>query len=1058
MNGEVQLIIEKGGIILQPFNGAIEGFTINGQTVINLGTSIIPSPVFPCGDPNIITLVGGTITVPDADTNSVANIIGWDVNTCEITIDNAITWSGVVPLGTDVEITYYANGVEQYYIDLFENESISQNWKFQDLNNFTAQGAFSREFRVPYSDNNQDALGALFDVNVESGAENYFHYKLPAEIRVDTLPIATGYLRVRKVYKQMNRINEVELAFYAETPDLVRNIGEKKLADITNLVNLNEVVQYDIVTTPTSKRIWTLLERGELWSEGGQLNTRSLINPDAPVYPADLTPALRYDYLLEEIFADAGFELVGGSLLTTLSDYYMPWLNSSNIIGTDSFNNYFFTCYNSAGLTLTTTSQVVSVNTIIFDNNGDFNTGTYSYTTPSGGYYTFRFRNQYRVFGQINNVSYFLQINGTQVFLDNYNVFDGQLVDFTYRIAINAGSVVKFMLKINNISPAVQLVAGDGTYETSIFEVIKTEFFFDQGIIYNLNAPDAKQIDFVTDIIKMHNCAIVPDRAVANKVYLVPQNSYLGSGNELDWTDKLDVSKDITISSTVDLQKAKTQFTYTLGEDVISQQYKNVNRVYGDYQAVGYTTNPNILPSDFAIGEQKISLVHQSTPCGVVNASGVIMPMFINSQLEFVAPGMRCLFDAGTANIQLYDDGIAAAALTVVPLLNHYSQVVADIDDYDLNWAPEVPPYSITASPYNNLFNQYWRTYMNALYSPEARLMEASFALDLKDILTFQFSDKIWIKDSWWRIIEINDYKVGMNESTQVKLLKFLENTEDCSSTPVSITTNGKVNFVDGNGDPVLPTQDCCTRYGYNWDETVARCWAFIPNTNRPNTSVSGNATTPATRPTKVATATRSITNSIIEGNTVTIADGNSDMLAVGTALELTKNVQGSNLIGKNVYTNLPGIHIGGGYKYGNPTSTEKGWAQTGIVILHVKDTWLDLQTYNLNIEGIPGEFIVIPNDTVWSCIMNVTILDTTTNNYCVGQYLFGLQKIAFVTATPITVLNEINGTPYTFLFGIDTGSNPAESRINLQISGLGFSSETFIVTASLQYQQNTSI
>ncbi len=108
--------------------------------------------------------------------------------------------------------------VGETYLDLYENESISQNWKFQDLSNFTAQGAFSREFRLPFSETNKEALGALFDNNVEQGAENYFFYKLPAEIRVDTLPIATGYLRVRKVYKQMSKLHEVEVAFYAETP------------------------------------------------------------------------------------------------------------------------------------------------------------------------------------------------------------------------------------------------------------------------------------------------------------------------------------------------------------------------------------------------------------------------------------------------------------------------------------------------------------------------------------------------------------------------------------------------------------------------------------------------------------------------------------------------------------------------------------------------------------------------------------------------------------------------------------------------------------------------
>jgi len=291
-------------------------------------------------------------------------------------------------------------------------------------------------------------------------------------------------------------------------------------------------------------------------------------------------------------------------------------------------------------------------------------------------------------------------------------------------------------------------------------------------------------------------------------VQIVPQNSYLGSGNLLDWTSKLDTSKDITISSTVDLQKAKFQFTYTAGEDTLSKIYKNVNRVYGDYEVVGYTVNPDVASSDFAIGDQSIKLVTQSTPCAPVNGTEIIMPMFINEQLQFVNPGMRCLYYAGTFNSFVYDDDNATVNNINIALLNHYSVINPDLFDFDLNWAPEVPPYAITTNPYNNLFNLYWRTYMNALYSPDGRIMEASFALDLKDILTFQFSDKIWIQDSYWRILEINDYKVGMQESTSVKLIKFLEDVEDCSATPSTISVGGEVNFVDSNGDPVDATQD----------------------------------------------------------------------------------------------------------------------------------------------------------------------------------------------------------------------------------------------------------
>jgi hypothetical protein len=942
------------------------------------------------------------------------------------------------------------------YLDLFENESISQNWKFQDLNTFTAQGAFSREFRVPFSATNQLALGALFDVNVDAGASNYFHYKLPAEIRVDTLPIATGYIRVRKIYKQLNRINEVEVAFYAETPDLVRNIGDKKLKDIIDLPSLNEVIDYTNVTNPTNERIWTLLERGELWSETNELNTRSLFDFDNPVYPSDLTPALRYDYLFEQIIKDAGFELVGGTLSSILSSYYMPWLNNKTNVASDSFNAFFFRVYNGAIQVLTTTATAVNLDNEVFDNNGDFNTGTASYTTPTDGFYTFRFRNKFTVADNgLNNVSYFLDVDGDLIFLQNFNVVDNQIIDGTYRIGINAGSVVQLKMKKNNLTPSIKLFAGDGTLDTSIFELVLTDLHYGQTIFYDLNAPDVKQIDFVTDIIKIHNCIIVPDRAIATKIYIVPQNSYLGSGNVLDWTSKLDISKDVTISSGVDFQKSKFQFTYTAGTDIISKQYVNVKRVYGDYEQIGYTINPDIAPSDFAIGEQKVQLTMQSTPCGVVNGSTVIIPMFINKQLEFVAPGMRCLFHAGDINIELLDDSTSLSVVTTVPVLNHYSQVIADIDDVDLNWAPEVPPYNITANPYNNLFNQYWRTYMNALYSPDARIMEASFALSLKDIVTFQFSDKIWIQDCYWRILEVSDYKVGDVESTKVKLLKFLEDTEDCASTPNTISTNGEVNFVDGNGDPVASTQDCCTRYGYNWDEATTICWAFTSNGNtRPN-SIGGSTTTPADRPTAVATATRAVLNSVITGKDVSIDLNNQNMLAVGERLELTKDVSGSNLLGKNVTTNLPGIHIGGGYRAGNTAALEDGWAQFGQFALHRYPTISASGTFDFFIEGVAGEYIDMPDDTVWSCLFNVTIRDVAGVSETSFHH-FTLDKFGGVAnASAITTLSTIGAIgAYVFTFGIDTVTDTDEHRINVTVTG-GVYPTAFIMTTSLQYQQN---
>lgn len=1043
MNGEVQLIVNS------EVPTAINSVS-NDPTYVGIGAL---SRLIVTSRPEIAALTtGDQLTIMNAAGNSVVKTLNSNP-----VIDSPVPGQTRLNFGGTWAQDYSAAAGGYFmltiggetYLDLFENESISQNWKFQDLNNFTAQGSFSREFRVPFSATNQLALGALFDVNVDAGASNYFHYKLPAEIRVDTLPIATGYVRVRKIYKQQNRINEVELAFYAETPDLVRNIGEKKLADIEELTSLNESVKYAIVTDPNANRIWTILDRGQKWSDNEEANTRPLQDPDAPVFPADLTPAVNWWFLFSNIVKEAGFELVGGTIEGILSTYWMPWCNSRFLQGSDTSGGFAFRAENTAPVPCAFND--IAWNSEIFDNDGNYDPTTYTFTAPASGRYFFNFNFIVQVAGASARVFVQAIKNGT----NNYPIIDVQFFSgdtpwaFSDSQVLEAGDTLTWYTYAQGIGTA-QFVIG------SSISLAVANLNYDQSIYYELNAPDMKQIDFVTDVIKMHNCAIVADKAIPSRIYIVPQNSYLGSGNILDWTDKLDISKDITIGSTVDLQKGKFQFTYTAGEDILSKQYKNVERVYGDYEAVGYTVNPDIAPSDFAIGDQKISLVTRSTPSGVVNGSGYVMPMFLNEQVQFVAPGPRCLFEAGDVQLQLYRETVSVPSLTSVPVLNNYSTVYANLDDVDLNFAPEVPPHFIYSNPYNNLFNLYWRTYMNALYSPDARMMEASFALSLKDILTFQFSDKVWIQDSYWRILEVTDYKVGDVESTKVKLLKFLEDSEDCASTPASVAINGEVNFEDAGGNPVSPTQDCCSRYGYTWDEVNGVCWAFIPTGDRPNSVTSGSSTNPSPRVTKAQLRNAAVVNSVINGDAVTIENGNQNMVAVGERLALTKNVNGSNLLGKNVTTNLPGMHVGGGYRAGNPASTINGWAQFGQFALHRYPTIsASGQVENLYIEGIAGEYINMPDDTLWSCLLNVTIKDNTGASET-SLLHFTLEKVGgLAAASAISTISTIGSIgSNVFTFGIDTTTNTDEHRINVTFTG-GTYPDAFVINTSLQYQQN---
>ena len=435
MNGEVSLIVRSN---VSPDGNALVYYTA--------GACLFPTfEVFIIG--NVTQYIGFDVTV----TGPLSGTIGtfklltavWDgVFQC-----NNCTFEGWTPsMGESLNFTILGTPSQENYLDLYENESISQNWQYSDINNFQALGAFSREFRVPVTDRNQEALGALFDLNYVGGVNNYFHYKLPAEIRVDTLPIAKGYIRVRKVYQQQGKLNEVELAFYAETPDLYKAIGEKKLAVLNDLPNLNEVVKYDNVTFNTGNRIWTLIDRGQLWSEEGQINTRPINNPNAPVYATDLTPAVRWDYLLEQIFADAGFELEAGSLLAILAGYYMPWINKSYLDTDDLGIQYAYRSYNASAITLPASTsgqnsayQYYAPVSEAYDNNANFDPTTGTYTAPAGGLFTWNIQLNLQTTGYAGNGNttefklYYVYNGGTPQYIDSWyyqNILNTQVFPF----------------------------------------------------------------------------------------------------------------------------------------------------------------------------------------------------------------------------------------------------------------------------------------------------------------------------------------------------------------------------------------------------------------------------------------------------------------------------------------------------------------------------------------------------------------------------------------------------------------------------------------------------
>jgi hypothetical protein len=337
--------------------------------------------------------------------------------------------------------------------------------------------------------------------------------------------------------------------------------------------------------------------------------------------------------------------------------------------------------------------------------------------------------------------------------------------------------------------------------------------------------------------------------------------------------------------------------------------------------------------------------------------------------------------------------------------------------------------------------------------------MEAYFALTLADILQFKFKDKIWIKDSYWRILEIADYKVGRNDVTKVRLIKILDLSPDCDITPVSVGINGIVNFEDNAGDPAAANELCCGRYGYFWDSSTSYCYAFPPtgDPERPLGGGFGNANNFTLSLATNSSSEPDNVQSIYAGYGLRSAQGNPMSIAVGDTLEMEGAQRGSAMFGKNVYANTPGLHLGGGWN-DDDRDTALGRAQGGMIMLSGADDWTASgDPIELFIEGIRAKRIDLIDETFLSCEITVSIIKVTAGVIAaqgIATFIVGLSKSGTANAATI---NKTYGTDNIGVFSltVDHTTNTAQHRLAItSTGGGGHPHNNIFLSATLKYTQ----
>lgn len=327
------------------------------------------------------------------------------------------------------------------------------------------------------------------------------------------------------------------------------------------------------------------------------------------------------------------------------------------------------------------------------------------------------------------------------------------------------------------------------------------------------------QKDFLKELISRFNLVIIPDPKDQNKLLIEPYNDFMAGGDIKDWTDKLDTSKEIVIKDTTSLQKRNIMMNDLPDNDLMNRAIAEEAPSLDVYGKIDITVTNN----DFAKGEMKNKplfspyinqkVFQTDDDQDITHIRNMAVQYEWTTQkveggyekvLETTAP--KLFYYCGTTtNVDCVDDGsdepnryflhqiayssVTAHKFTYYPLCSPWDlqptgtpgQSTIDQNSISLYWnqngplcgGVEVFNYlQFSAIPTQSLYHRYWAQFFNTIYHEDARLMECYMQLNPVDIINFRFSDQIFIKNNYWRILDIKNYQVGQKVSSKVTFIK----------------------------------------------------------------------------------------------------------------------------------------------------------------------------------------------------------------------------------------------------------------------------------------------
>lgn len=335
-------------------------------------------------------------------------------------------------------------------------------------------------------------------------------------------------------------------------------------------------------------------------------------------------------------------------------------------------------------------------------------------------------------------------------------------------------------------------------------EVVNSTYVEGSSISMNTAIPaKVKQRDFIKSLVNMFNLYIQPNPNDEKDLIIEPRDDFYNN-NIIDWSSKIDKSKDIDIKPMGALNSKEYLYTYKKDNDYYNDLYNNTwNEIYGQ---ADFTIN-----NDFLKAEHKTEIIFSPTPSIGQSWYDRVIPTIIKFDdkdgVQRTEANIRILQWGGlkdTDQVWLHSDSNGPTNTTQYPYAGMYDDPYTPTEDIGFNLTNEI--YwanvfnNVITFSNNNLYNKYYKKFIEEITDTNSKIVNGYFYLTPSDIANLSFRKQYYFENQYFRLNKVENYN-PINPITKCEFLKIKEATVFSASTQ---TSHGGTQTLGGERTPTF--------------------------------------------------------------------------------------------------------------------------------------------------------------------------------------------------------------------------------------------------------------